>query len=79
MTEKKKRPFDVYAVEEFGNGNGTVTRRRKLAGTTWAVSADKARANVEYRNRGKAIYGGEDEYDLGGDSYYRVWYEAEEA
>ena len=74
-----KRHFNVYRVFEFDDGIGNISRRRELVGDTWAVSPAKARANVEYRLRGKSVYGGSTVYDMGADSALEIYYEAEEA
>ena len=75
----EKRKYNVYRVREYTDGFGTVTRTREFVGHTFAVSAAKARVNMEYRLRGKAIYGGSNVYEMGCDTAMEVFYEAEEA
>ena len=76
---KEKQKFNVYQIREYTDIYGLKTRQRALAGTTWAVSKAKARVNVEYRLRGKALYCGHDIFDLGQDTAVKIWFEAEEA
>ena len=77
--QKEKRKFDVYMVREYTDIYGIKTQQRVFAGSTWAVSKAKARVNVEYRHRGKALYCGYDLYDMGRDTALEIRYEAEEA
>ena len=80
--DKKQKPkihFYVYRIEEHVCPGGNTVIRRDYVGETWAVSAAKARVNVEYRLRGKAQYCGYDLVDLGADQAIRIRYEAEEA
>ena len=77
--KKEKRKYNVYLVREYTDVYGQTTSQRVLAGTTWAVSKAKARVNVEYRDRGKALYCGYDLYDMGQDTALEIRYEAEEA
>ncbi len=73
-----KQKYNVYKVEQYYDSldGSTHVIRRVLAGTTWAVSEAKARVNVEFRQRGKAMYGGGYVQDVGGDNAYEVFYEA---
>lgn len=73
-----KRPYAVYRVIKYGDGLGNERTERTFVGRTYAVSAAKARVNVEYRERGKALYGRYAEEDLGGDAWISIEYEAEE-
>ena len=75
----EKRKYDVYRVEEYDDGAGNIQKTRHYVGSTYAVSADKARVNVEYRLNGKAVYGGSTVYDMPYDSGVEIYYEAEEA
>lgn len=70
--------YRVYRVTDYMVNDGTIQKRRELAGETWAVSPDKARVNVEYRTRGKALYGGSEFKDIGYDEGVETYYEAEE-
>lgn len=72
--------FNVYRVEEFYDPTtGQWHEDRYFAGQTRAVSEDKARVNVEYRENGKALYGGSSFHDLGHDSACEIHYEAKRA
>ena len=74
----EKHTYEVYRVHEYDDGLGHITKKREYVGRTQAVSAAKARCNVEFRLRGKAMYGGSALYDMGSDSAVEVYYEAEE-
>lgn len=72
--------FNVYRVEDFYDPTtGQWHEDRYFAGQTRAVSEDKARVNVEYRENGKALYDGSSSYDLGHDSACEIHYEAKRA
>lgn len=73
-----KPKYNVYRVVECydpSDGKWHVVHR-VLAGVTRAVSEARARANVEYHQHGKALYGGGYVRDIGGDNAYEVYYEA---
>jgi hypothetical protein len=74
----EKRHFNVYQVCTYDNGEGGMSTRRTFVGDTWAVSESKARVNVEYRLRGKALYGGMAVNDMGHECSETIYYEAEE-
>ena len=76
MNKREKQLYNVYRVETFGNCEGAKERRTYI-GATWAVSEEKARANVEYRERGRAMYRGVAEFDLGAENWADIHYEAE--
>ena len=72
--------YNVYRVEEFyDSATGQWQEDRFFAGSTRAVSEAKARANVEFRDNGKALYGGSSLHDLGQDNAYEIHYEAKRA
>ena len=72
--------YNVYRVEEFyDSATGQWQEDRFFAGSTRAVSEAKARVNVEFRDNGKALYGGGSLHDLGQDNAYEIHYEAKRA
>lgn len=74
-----KEKYNVYrVVSVYDPFDAAWHDKRTFAGTTWAVSEDKARVNVEYRTRGKALYGGTMSHETGGDGSptYEIHYEA---
>ena len=55
---REKRPYVGFRVETWYCSDGTVQEKRVYVGETWAVSEERARANLEYRDRGNALYAG---------------------
>lgn len=72
--------YNVYRVEEFyDSATGQWQEDRFFAGSTRAVSEAKARVNVEFRDNGKALYGGGSLHDIGQDNAYEIHYETKRA
>ena len=72
---REKMPYVGFRVEEWYDEKGMLKQKRTYVGETWAVSEAKARVNVEYRDRGKALYGGSQVTELFGidkEIYYEV-------
>ena len=68
-----KQKYNVYIVEHLDYGDGHTETTRKLAGTTWAVSKERAECNVAYRQNGGRTWSHADWYGDGGrDTYYEA-------